>query len=79
MAVVQFQLEDWVTARALLKKVTPNELEQRAYLYYGTYAELYHLTGNSQKANENLDSALELVKNESEKQFLLKKKESWNL
>ena len=79
MTVVQLQLENWIAAKSLLQKVNPNELEQRAYLYYGTFAELYHQTGNQEKANKNMDTALELVKNESERNFLLKKKESWNL
>ena len=79
MTVVQLQLEDWTAAKVLLQKINPKELEQRTYLYFGTFAELYHQTCNQKKANENMDIALELVKNESERNFLLKKKATWNL
>jgi len=78
MAVIYLQIDDLKNAKQLLGQITPNELEQRSYLYYGTYAEYFHKSGQINKAMDHLNQALDLVRNESEKQFLLKKKESWN-
>lgn len=74
MAIVQMQKKDFEKAHQLLKKVNPAELEQRAYLYYGSYAEYFVLKGETKKALNSIDEALALVKNEAERQFLLKKK-----
>jgi len=73
-AMVQIQQEKFKEALSLLKQIQPKELEQRAYLYYGAYAEYFALTGVQKKALESIDTALDLVKNEAERQFLLKKK-----
>ena len=76
MVVVQLQRNELKAAYELLEKINPSELEQRAYLYYGSYAEYFIKKKKNNKAITNIDKALELVKNESEKAFLLKKKES---
>ncbi len=79
MAVIHLQLNDLKNTIKLLDQITPNELEQRAYLFHGTLAEYFQKSGNTQKAITHLNQALDLVKNKSEKQFLLKKKEEWNV
>ena len=79
MAVIHLQLNDLKNTIKLLQQITPNELEQRAYLFHGTMAEYFHKSEDPQKAIAQLNQALDLVRNESEKQFLLKKKEEWNI
>ena len=74
LAMVQLQRTDYVKAFNLLKQINPKDLEQRAYLYYGSYAEYFVLTGEIKKALKSIDTALQLVRNEAERQFLLKKK-----
>ncbi len=73
-AIVQLQRKDYTAVLALLKQIDPKDLEQRAYLYYGTYAEFHLAKKHKKQALEYMEAALKLVKNESERQFLLKKK-----
>jgi len=73
-AMVQLQRAKFKEALGLLKQINPKDLEQRAYLFHGSYAEYFVLTGEVKKALKSIDTALELVKNEAERQFLLKKK-----
>ena len=70
MAVVQLQRNDLPTAKNLLDKIQPNLLEQRAYLYYGTYAEYAYQLGNKEQALGHIDKAMALVKNEAELNYL---------
>lgn len=73
-AMVQLQRAKYKEALALLQQINPKDLEQRAYLFHGSYAEYFVLTGKTKSALKSIDMALELVKNEAERQFLLKKK-----
>ena len=75
MAVVQLQRNKMEEAYGLLKSIKPEDLEQRAYLYYGFLAEYHHKNGQMQKALSSIDIALEKVQNEAEKNYLLKKKQ----
>lgn len=75
-AMVQLQRKDFSKVLALLQQINPKDLEQRAYLYYGAYAEYYLLKRKNEKALESIDAALGLVRNESEKAFLLKKRKT---
>lgn len=79
MAVIHLQLDDLKNANKILQQITPNELEQRAYLFHGTIAEYFYKFGNAKKALIHLNQALDLVRNESEKRFLIKKKEDWSI
>lgn len=74
IAVVQLQLKDYRSVEKMLKKVSPKDLEQRAYLYYGLQAEYFAALGQTQNAIEHIDLAIELVTNQSEKEYLLKKR-----
>lgn len=74
IAIVQLQREDQEAALTVLKQINPAELEQRAYLYYGAYAEYFVLIGASEKALVQINKALELVQNQSERAYLIKKK-----
>lgn len=74
IAIVQLQRQDQIAAFNVLKQIKPADLEQRAYLYYGSYAEYFDLIGESEKALSQINKALELVQNESERAYLIKKK-----
>ncbi len=74
IAMVQLQRNDPDAALQVLKAINPDELAQRTYLYHGAYAEYFVKKENFKKAIECINKALELVMNESERQFLLKKR-----
>ncbi len=76
IAMVHLQRNDADAALAVLKVVNPDELAQRTYLYHGAYAEYFAKKENLKKAIECINKALDLVANESERQFLLKKRET---
>ena len=76
IAMVQLQRNNVDAALEVLKAVNPGELAQRAYLYHGAYAEYFAKKANFKKAIECINKALDLVVNESERQFLLKKRET---
>ena len=73
MAVICIQKKDLTSAKNYLNKLNPQDFEQRAYLYYGTYTDYYSATNNIDKALEYNMLALKNVTNNQEKQYLLKK------
>lgn len=79
MAVVHLQRADFDAVKTLLEEIEPELLEQRAYLYYATYAEYAFHIGNPSHAITSIDKALSLVKNEAERQYLTQKKQSYSL
>ncbi len=74
IAIVLIQLKNYPEAYIQLMEINPKKLEQRAYLYHASMAEYYKVTKDKKKAIEAIDKALELVKNEAEKNYLTKKK-----
>lgn len=74
IAVAYLQLKKPEKAYELLQTIKAPELNQRAYLYYGTLAEYYLYIGAVNKAITQLDLALNEVKNDAEKKYLLKKR-----
>lgn len=74
-SIAHLQLSNHQEAFDLLQKIKPEHLEQRAYLYYGTLAEYYRTIGDSVSAIKNIDLALSIVTNESEKKYLHKKRD----
>ncbi|MDN5204875.1 sigma-70 family RNA polymerase sigma factor [Fulvivirgaceae bacterium BMA10] len=74
MAVVQLQRKDLKAVKSLLEKIQPNLLEQRAYLYYGTFAEYAYQIGNREESLIYIDKAIKLVKNEAELNYLGRQK-----
>ena len=74
MAIVHLKRLDFPTAYQLLLEINPKNLVQRAYLYYGSFAEYYFQIGETEKAVGYINTALELVVNEAERQYLFKKK-----
>lgn len=74
MAVVHMQMEDYGLAYELLCQLQPEDLGQRAYLYYGTLAEYHRRLDQKAQAIVSLNMALDTVVNEAERNYLLKKK-----
>lgn len=74
IAMVTLQVGDLEEVHQLLAAIDSKELEQRAYLYFGAWAEYYFKQGQQTDALASIDRALELVQNEAERQFLIKKK-----
>lgn len=74
IAIVYLQLKEWALAQSILASVNVEELGARAYLYYGTLAEFYAFNNELNKAVENIDLAIGLVTNLSEKNYLMSKK-----
>ncbi|WP_339835407.1 sigma-70 family RNA polymerase sigma factor [uncultured Maribacter sp.] len=73
-AIVSLQLNDFVKTKQLLQQSDVEDLGQRAYLFYGCYAELYIKMGDKNLAISYLDKALEQTSNKLEKQFLMRKR-----
>jgi len=74
IAVIHLQLADYAAAKAILNQIQPAQLEQRAYLYHGTFADYYDKTGDQANAILQYDKAIDLVKNKAERAYLLAKK-----
>lgn len=74
MAVVCMQQKDFSMAKNYLDQISPNNFEQRAYLYYAALADYFSRTNQNGRAIVALDNALERVNNVQEKEYLLKKK-----
>ena len=79
LAIVYIQLEQFEPAYKILKKINPENLEQRAYLYLGCFAEYYVKTGNTEKAISYLDKSILSVTNELEKKYLARKRKDFLL
>lgn len=74
MAVVCLQNKEYVKAENYLKQLKPEDLAQRAYLYYAVWGDFYDLTGIEEKAILYFDKALGSVTNTLEKEYLQKKR-----
>ncbi|MEM8892545.1 MAG: sigma factor, ECF subfamily protein, partial [Bacteroidota bacterium] len=74
IAAIHIQRSSFQQAEDYLKSIDPQKLEQRAYLYYATYADLLKYQGDFNGARKELDHAIDLCSNEVEKQYLLKKR-----
>lgn len=69
-AIVLLQLGGLNAVKQELKTIEPQQLEQRAYLYYSTLGEYEQLAGNQEAAKAAFQQALELVSNDVERAFL---------
>lgn len=74
MALVYLQLKKPEQAYELLQTIKAPEFNQRAYLYYGAWAEYYLFIGATEKALVQLDLALNEVQNAAERMYLQKKR-----
>ena len=73
LAVIHLQLKEFNLALQLLESVSPNVLEQRAYLYYGLMAEYFHHVDDDAEAVHYLEKAIKMATNNSEQAYLKKK------
>lgn len=78
IAIVNLQMNQFETAKQILETISITDLEQRAYLYYGCYAEYYAKRGDLVLAISYLDKAILNTSNSLEKMYLMKKKRSLN-
>jgi len=74
MAVICMQNKDYKKADAFFKRLNPDDLTQRMYLYYAAKADYFFETHNLNEALANIDKALEIVTNDLERKYLEKKK-----
>ncbi len=74
MAVVCLQSKNYIKANYYFEKITPLDLGQRSYLYFGAKAELFYQTGKIKEAIKYIDISLKNVSNSLEKEYLLKKR-----
>lgn len=74
MAVVHLQRKNYHEAKGLLDNINPKVLEQRSYLYFGTYAEYYIHTKDFHSASKQLEIAISKVTNDLELKYLTQKK-----
>lgn len=74
IAIVNLQLNQFDTTHQILRSITIKDLEQRAYLYYGCYAEYYAKRNDTVLAISYLDKAILKTHNNLEKDYLKKRK-----
>ena len=77
MVIVNIQLKEMNEALRLLDSIEVEKLASRQYLYHATKAEYFCKVQNIPQAIIQIDIALETVQNQSERNFLLKKKSSY--
>jgi RNA polymerase sigma-70 factor (ECF subfamily) len=77
IAIVQLQLDDFVSANASLSEIDINKLSQQAYLFYATKADYFIKQNDLPKGLENMDKAIEMAPHHSEVQFLSKRKKEY--
>ena len=77
MAVISIQNKNFKKAERLFEKLHPNDLEQRAYLYYAAKADYFAETHHMKDALHYIKLAIDEVTNVLEKNYLLRKQEMW--
>ncbi|WP_299671449.1 sigma-70 family RNA polymerase sigma factor [uncultured Polaribacter sp.] len=75
MAVVCIQNKKYVKANYYFKQIHPQDLAQRAYLFYGAKADYFAKINKKKEALKYIDLALDKVTNNLEKEFLKKRKD----
>jgi len=73
-AIILLQLNRLKDAESMMSDLSPSSLEQRAYLYYGTLGEIHNASKRYLEAIEAIDTALTLVNNLAERNYLLEKR-----
>jgi len=74
IAMVNLQLKNFEEGKRILESLAVKDLGQRAYLYYGCYAEYYAKRNDLVLAVSYLDKAISITSNSLERAFLTKKK-----
>lgn len=75
IAIVNLQLNELNTAKKVLEELGINDLGQRQYLYFGSYAEYYLKQGERDLAKSYFEKAISKTSNSLEKEYLRKKVE----
>jgi len=75
MAVVALQQDLPTEAKTILDTIKIESLEQRRYLYHGCLAQYYLKVGRDGEAISAYGRAIDLVSNESEKRYLIRKRD----
>lgn len=75
IAIVNLQMNKLNTVKKVLEELQVEELEQRQYLYFGSYAEYYLKLGKSDLAKTYFEKAIAKTTNSLEKDYLRKKVE----
>ena len=73
IAIVNIQLRQLDTAKRILEELKIEDLEQRQYLFYGSYAEYYLKLGQPNLAKSYFAKAIAKTSNSLEKAYLRKK------
>ena len=79
MAIAHLQLKELDKAFTILESIEPKSFGKKIYLYYATVAEYHHLNNESTEASKHLGLALSHVSNGSQKKFLERKRETYEL
>ena len=77
-AAVFLQCKQALEADHTLKRINPEKLGPRKYLYHASVAQYYELLGDSALARQEITQALEVCTNHLEKRYLEKRLESIN-
>ncbi|MFS4492782.1 RNA polymerase sigma factor [Maribacter sp. 2308TA10-17] len=75
IAIVNLQLRNFEEVKDILETLPIEDLEQRAYLFYGCYAEYYVKRGDLVLAISYLETAISKTSNRLESAYLEKKKQ----
>lgn len=75
MAIAHIHSNRLPDAKQLLEAIDPKKLEQRAYLYHGTWSEYYARTKSYNEAIIAMDNAINSVSNSMELEYLRRKKD----
>ncbi len=78
IAMVKLQQLEFGASYRILNELSASDFNQRAYLYYGAWAEYYLEKDEIDLALIQMEEALNNVNNEAEKNYLLKKKRNIN-
>ena len=76
-ATVLLQIKAYQDAESMLNSIDDSKLNQREYLLWGCWADLYHKTGNKKQALTYLDKAIAQVNNKLEKSYLISKRNDY--
>ncbi len=74
IAIIHIQLGQFSEAKIILDELKSEQFEQRQYLYHGLLAEYYYRKGSFDQALSEIDLAIEKVNNNSERNYLIKKR-----
>ena len=75
IAIVYLEKKNYSKSKYYLDKINSRSLEQRAYLYFATYAEYEFSVNNTPTAVQYMDKAIDMTENKFEKTYLSKRKE----